>query len=296
MSTQAQSPTETPIAGWEAAQIDRANAAGTQPVLFVHGLWLLSSSWERWASLFEQAGFVAVTPGWPDDPQTVEEALANLEVFARKSLGQVADHIQAVAERLDRKPAIVGHSFGGLIAEIVAGRGLAAASVAISPAPFRGVLALPISALRSAAGVIANPLNRHRAVPLTFDQFRYAFANAVSEDEARQLYDTYSVPGPGEPVFQAADENLNPWSEAKVDTDNPDRGPLLIIGAGQDHTAPWAIADASYKRQRHNPGITEIVKLEARGHALTIDHGWQDVAETALAFLTRVLTVDPTDL
>jgi pimeloyl-ACP methyl ester carboxylesterase len=294
MSTQAQSPTETPIAEWEAAQIDRANAAGTQPVLFVHGLWLLPSSWERWASLFEQAGFVAVTPGWPDDPQTVEEALANPEVFARKSLGQVADHIQAVAERLDRKPAIVGHSFGGLITEMVAGRGVAAASVAISPAPFRGVLALPISALRSAAGVIANPLNRHRAVPLTFEQFRYAFANAVSEDEARQLYDTYSVAGPGEPVFQAADENLNPWSEAKVDTESPDRGPLLIIGADQDHTAPLVIAEASYKRQRHNPGITEIVKLEGRGHALTIDHGWQDVAETALAFLTRVLPVDPT--
>jgi pimeloyl-ACP methyl ester carboxylesterase len=283
-----------PIADWEAAQIDRANASGKQPVLFVHGLWLLPSSWERWASLFEQAGFVAVTPGWPDDPQTAEEARANPERFARKSIGQVADHITAVAERLDRKPAVVGHSFGGLITEIVAGRGLAAASVAISPAPFRGVLALPISALRSAGPVIANPLNRHRAVPLTFEQFRYAFANAVSEDEARQLYDTYSVPGSGEPVFQAADENINPWSEAKVDTKNPDRGPLLIIGADQDHTAPWAIANASYKRQRHNPGVTEIVKLEGRGHALTIDHGWRDVAEKALAFLTRFLTGDPT--
>jgi pimeloyl-ACP methyl ester carboxylesterase len=293
MSTQA-STTEAPIAEWELAQIDRANATGKQPVLFVHGLWLLPSSWERWETLFEQAGFVAVAPGWPDDPQTTEEARANPEVFGRKSIGQVANHVQAVAERLDRKPAIVGHSFGGLITEIVAGRGVAAASVAISPAPFRGVLALPISALRSAAGVITNPLNRHRAVPLTFEQFRYAFANAVSEDEAGQLYNTYSVAGPGKPVFQASDENLNPWSEAKVDTKNPDRGPLLIIGADQDHTAPWAIADASYKKQRHNPGITEIVKLEGRGHALTIDHGWQDVAETALAFLTRVLTVNPT--
>jgi pimeloyl-ACP methyl ester carboxylesterase len=294
MNTQTQSATETPIAEWEAAQVDRANASGKQPVLFVHGLWLLPSSWDRWTSLFEQAGFVAVAPGWPDDPQTVEEARANPEVFARKSIGQVADHIQAVAERLDRKPAVIGHSFGGLITEIVAGRGLAAASVAISPAPFRGVLALPISALRSAGPVIANPLNRNRAVPLTFEQFRYAFANAVGEDEARQLYDTYSVAGPGEPVFQGADANLNPWSEAKVDTKNPDRGPLLIIGADQDHTAPWVIANASYKRQRHNPGTTEIVKLEGRGHALTIDHGWQDVAGTALAFLTRFLTVDPT--
>jgi len=268
-------------------QLERANASGHTPVVFVHGLWLLPSSWDRWADAFYEAGYSSVTVGWPDDPETVEEAKARPEVFAGKSIGDVADYIQAVIEQLDAKPAIVGHSFGGLLAQILAGRGLAAASVAISPAPFRGVLPLPISALRSSSPVLSNPRNRHRAVPLTYEQFRYAFANAVSEEEAERLYNEYSVPGPGEPLFQAATANFNPWTEAKVDAKNPDRGPLLIISADQDHTVPWAIASASYKKQKHNAAVTEIVKLEGRGHALTIDDGWRVVADTALAFVQR---------
>jgi non-heme chloroperoxidase len=171
--------------------------------------------------------------------------------------------------------------------EILAGRGLSAVSVAISPAPFRGVLPLPISALRSSAPVLHNPLNRNRAVPLTYDQFRYAFANAVGEDEAKQLYDTYAVPAPGQPLFQAATANFNPWTEAKVDSENPDRGPLLIIAGEQDHTVPWAIANASFKREERNPGVTEIVSIPGRGHALTIDAGWRVVADKALEFVKR---------
>jgi non-heme chloroperoxidase len=268
-------------------QVERANASGHTPVVFVHGLWLLPSSWDRWASVFNEAGYSSVTVGWPDDPETVEEAKAKPEVFAGKSIGDVADYIQAVIEGLNGKPAIVGHSFGGLLTQILAGRGLSAASVAISPAPFRGVLPLPISALRSSSAVLSNPRNRHRAVPLTYDQFRYAFANAVSEEEAERLYNEYSVPGPGEPIFQAAAANFNPWTEAKVDTKTPERGPLLIISADEDHTVPWAIANASYKRQKHNASVTEIVKLEDRGHALTIDDGWRTVADTALAFVQR---------
>jgi len=275
------------ISDHEAAQIERANESGRTPVVFVHGLWLLPSSWDRWSEVFEEAGYIAVTAGWPDDPDTVEEAKAHPEVFAGKSVGDVADHVGALVQKLDAKPAVVGHSFGGLLTQIVAGRGLSAASVAISPAPFRGVLPLPISALRSSAAVLSNPRNRNRAVPLTYDQFRYAFANSVDEDEARQLYDEYSVPGPGEPIFQAAAANLNPWTEAKVDTKNPERGPLLIISADEDHTVPWSIANASYKKQRQNEGVTEIVKLDNRGHALTIDGGWRGVADTALAFVKR---------
>jgi len=271
----------------EQSQVDRANASGRTPVLFIHGLWLLPSSWDRWAELFEQSGYAPLTPGWPDDPDTVEEAAAKPEVFAGKSIKDVADHYDEVIQKLSAKPAIVGHSFGGLMTEILAGRGLAAASVPISPAPFRGVLPLPISALRSASPVLKNPANRHRAVPLTYDQFRYAFANAVGEDEAKELFETYAVPAPGEPLFQAAVANLNPWTEAKVDHKNPDRGPMLIIYGEKDHTVPPSIAKASYKEEAKNPGVTEIAEIEGRGHALTIDGGWRDVADTALEFLKK---------
>jgi non-heme chloroperoxidase len=277
----------TTVTEHEAAQVEHANASGRTPVIFVHGLWLLPSSWDRWAELFEAAGYAALTPGWPDDPDTVAQAKEHPEVFAGKSVGQVADHFAAIAGALARKPAVIGHSFGGLLAQILAGRGLAAVSVAIDPAPFRGVLPLPISALRSASPALGNPASRHRAVPLTYDQFRYAFANAVTEDEAKQLYETYAVPAPGLPLFQAAAANFNPWTEVKVDTGNPGRGPLLIISGEKDHTVPWAIANASYKHQVHNENVTEITEMPARGHALTIDSGWREVADTALAFVQR---------
>ncbi|MEU3855182.1 alpha/beta hydrolase [Streptomyces sp. NPDC029554] len=268
-------------------QIEAANASGKPPVVFIHGLWLLPTSWQRWADVFAAAGYAPVLPGWPDDPDTVEEAHAHPEVFARKSVGQVADHFCELIGKLERKPAVVGHSFGGLITQITAGRGLSAAAVAIDPAPFRGVLPLPVSALRVASAVLGNPANYHRAVPLTYEQFRYGFANAVPEEEARQLYDTYAVPASGEPLFQAALANLNPWTEVKVDTDNADRGPLLIVSGEKDHTVPWAIANASYKQQKNNPGITEIVEIHNRGHSLTIDSGWREVCDTALAFIKR---------
>jgi non-heme chloroperoxidase len=233
-----------------------------------------------------------LTPGWPDDPETVEEANANPEVFANKTIGQVADHFAEIIGKLKNKPAVIGHSFGGLLTQMLAGRGLSAASVAVDPAPFRGVLPLPISALKAASPVLGNPANRHRAVPLTYDQFRYAFANAVSEEEAKELYETYAVPTPGAPLFQAATANLNPWTEAKVDTKNPDRGPLLIISGEKDHTVPPAIANASYKKQERNEGVTEIVEIPNRGHALTIDSGWREVADTALAFVQRFANAD----
>jgi pimeloyl-ACP methyl ester carboxylesterase len=268
-------------------QVSRANASGLTPVVFIHGLWLLPSSWDRWAAVFEEAGYTALTPGWPDDPETVEEAHAHPEVFAHKTVGQVADHYTEVIGQLETKPAVIGHSFGGLLAQIVAGRGLSAATVAIDPAPFRGVLPLPISALKSAAPVLGNPANHSRAVPLTYDQFRFGFANAVSEEEARQLYDTFAVPAAGKPLFQAATANLNPWTEAKVDSKNPDRGPLLIVSGEKDNTVPWSIANASYKKQKRNKGVTEIIEMKNRGHALVVDSGWREVADTALAFVKR---------
>jgi pimeloyl-ACP methyl ester carboxylesterase len=276
-----------PITERETRQVEQANASGRTPVVFIHGLWLLPSSWDRWAELFEEAGYAAVTPSWPDDPETIEEARANPDVFAKKTLGQVADHTAEVIGRLTKKPAVMGHSTGGLLAQIIADRGLSAATVAIDPGPFRGVLPLPLSTLKSAWPVLGNPLNRGRAVTLTLDQFKYGWANALSDEEAKQLYDTYHVATPGVALMQMALANVNPWTEAKVDTSNPDRGPLLIIEGEKDHTVAWAIANASYKRQRRNPGVTEIKKIANRGHSLTIDSGWREVAETALAFVKR---------
>jgi non-heme chloroperoxidase len=275
------------ITDYEQEQVTAANDSGRPVVVFVHGLWLLPSSWDRWRVRFEAAGYSTLAPGWPDDPNTVEEANRCPEVMAHKSVGQIADHFAEVIGELGTKPAIVGHSFGGLLTQILAGRSLSAASVAIDPAPFRGVLPLPISALKSASPVIGNPANHGRAVPLTYDQFRFGFANAVSENEAKELYVTYAVPGSGVPLFQAATANLNPWTEVKVKTKNPERGPLLIMSGENDNTVPWSIANASYKRQKRNEGVTEIVEMPDRGHSLVIDSGWRDVAETALAFVQR---------
>ena len=271
----------------ELVQVKRANATTATPVLFIHGLWLLPSSWDGWATLFEEAGYVALTPDWPDDPETVEVARAEPEVLANKTLKQVADHTTQVITALDKKPVIIGHSTGGLLAEMLAGRGLAAVTVAIDPGVFRGVLPLPLSVLRGVGPFLVNPRTRGRAITLTFDQFRYGWANALDEEEAMELYDRFHVAGSGISLVQMGNANLNPWTEAKVDTKNPDRGPLLIIDGEKDHTVPWAIADAAYKRQKRNPGVTEIVKIPNRGHSLTIDHGWREVAETALAFVKR---------
>jgi pimeloyl-ACP methyl ester carboxylesterase len=275
------------ITDYEQDEIARANETGSAPVVFIHGLWLLPSSWDRWRTVFEEAGYATLAPGWPDDPNTVDEANRHPEVFAHKTVGQVADHFEEVIKLLTQKPAIVGHSFGGLLTQILAGRGRSAASVAIDPAPFRGVLPLPISSLKSASPVLGNPANRGRAVPLTYDQFRYAFANAVNENEAQELYATFAVPAAGVPLFQAATANLNPWTEVKVKTKGSDRGPLLILDGEKDHVVPWAIANASFKRQQRNDNVTELTKVPDRGHALTIDHGWREVAQISLDFVGR---------
>ena len=275
----------------ENREIEAANASGNTPVVFIHGLWLLPSSWDRWADFFSEAGYAPVAPDWPDDPETVETARANPKALAGKRLGEVADHTAEVIDALEKKPVVMGHSTGGLLAEIIAGRGLSTATVAIDPGPFRGVLPLPYSTLKVSAPILKNPLNRGRAITLSFDQFKYGWTNAIeSEDEAKRLYEEFHVAAPGVALMQMANANLNPWTEAKVDTKNPERGPLLIIDGEKDHTVPWAIANASYKRQRHNPAVTEITKIPNRGHSLTIDSGCREVADTALQFVQRFTT------
>ena len=279
----------------ERREIDAANASGATPVVFIHGLWLLPSSWSNWAAYFDQAGYAPLTPDWPDDPETVQAARANPDVLARKTLGQVADHTTAIIDALDTKPVIIGHSTGGLLAQMLAGRGLSAATVAVDPGVFRGVLPLPASVLKGVGPFLVNPLTRGRAITLTFDQFKYGWANALDDKEAKELYDTFHVAGSGIALVQMGNANLNPWTESKVDTKNPDRGPLLILDGEKDHTVPWAIANAAYKRQKRNPNVTEIEKMPNRGHSLTIDHGWQEVAQTALDFVKRFVPAKPSE-
>jgi non-heme chloroperoxidase len=273
----------------EQQQIDRANAEGKQPVVFVHGLYLLASSWDNWRALFEEQGYTTLAPGWPDDPETVAQATDDPEVFANKRIKQVTDHYADAIHQLKQKPAVIGHSFGGLIAQMLADEGLSAVTVAIDAAGFRGVLPLPLSELKVGAPVLSNPANYHRAVALSYEQFRYGFANVLEEEEAHQLYDTYAVPGSGTFIFQGASANLNPWTEDRVDTKNPARGPLLLIAGEKDHTVPLAVVKAEYKLQQHNPAETSFREMPNRGHSLIIDHGWREVAEVALDFIAKQL-------
>ncbi|WP_329482369.1 alpha/beta hydrolase [Kribbella sp. NBC_01484] len=271
----------------ELGEIEIANTSGRPPVVFVHGLWLLAGSWQVWQDKFEAAGFATVAPGWPDEPESVGEGRANPSVFAGKSVGAITAYYADVIARLERKPGIVGHSFGGLITQKLAGMGLGTVSVPIDPAPGRGVLPLPLSALRASFPALRNPANRKKAVMLTYDQFRFAFVNAVPEDEARRLYDEFPVPGAGLPLFQAAVANFNPKSETLVDRANPDRGPMKFLSGEKDHTVPWAITNAAYQKQRGNAAVTEIEELPGRGHSLVIDSGWEEVADAALTFVQK---------
>jgi pimeloyl-ACP methyl ester carboxylesterase len=281
-------PPTTTSSERETRQVEQANASGKTPVVFIHGLWLLPSSWDRWVAFFEENGYAGVTPDWPDDPETVEQARANPHVFAKKNLKQAADHTAEVISGLIQKPAVMGHSTGGLLAQMIADRGLSAATVAIDPGPFRGVLPVPFSTLKVLAPVLRNPLSRWRAITLTFDQFKFGWTNAIDdEEEAKRLYDEFHVAAPGVALLQMANANLNPFTEAKVDPKNPDRGPLLILEGEKDHTVHPAIANAAYKPQRRSEGVTEIEQFPNRGHSLTIDGGWREVAEKALAFVKR---------
>lgn len=271
----------------EQSEVEQANASGKQPVVFIHGLWLLSSSWDRWRRLFEDNGYSTIAPGWPDDPETVAEAREHPEVFAHKMVQAVTDHYLDAIGRLNEKPAVVGHSFGGLIAQKIAGEGASAVTVSIDPAPGRGVLPLPPSALKSGSPVLGNPANARRSVTLTFDEFKYGWANNLDEEEARQLYDEFHVAASGVPIFQAAVANLNPFSETKVEYKAENRGPILLISGEKDHTVPHAITHAAYKQHSKNAGVTEFVELPGRGHSLVIDHGWEEVARTALDFIRK---------
>ncbi|HVQ94722.1 MAG TPA: alpha/beta hydrolase [Mycobacteriales bacterium] len=259
------------------------------PVVFIHGLWLHASSWAPWVDLFASAGYAPIAPGWPGIPDTVDTARANPDSIADHGIDDVTKHYAAIIEGLPQPPILIGHSFGGMIAEKLLGENRGAAAIAIDAAQIKGVLPLPLSSLRATLPVFKNPANKHHAVSLTAEQFRYSFGNAVSPEESDELFDRWTIPAPGKPLFEAAAANFSPHSPAKVNTDNADRGPLLLIMGGQDHTVPEAITKSTLKQYRHSDAVTELLEFADRGHSLTIDSGWRGVADGCLAWLKKQL-------
>ena len=270
---------------YELSEIERANREDKQTVIFIHGLWMLPSSWAHWLSYFESQGFVTLSVRWPGDTQSVDEARNSPDLFAGHSVPQITAGIAELILKLNKKPILIGHSFGGLIAQKLAGQGLSLCTIAIDPAPFKGVLPLPVSVLKAFMPILLKPANRSRAVSLSQAQFRFGFGNAISEEESNALYKEYAVPTPGKPLFEGAVANFNPKAGTKVNLINPERGPLLIISGEFDHVVPRAMTTAAFKLQGKNENKTEFVEIPGRGHSLVIDEGWQEVAEQSLKFI-----------
>jgi pimeloyl-ACP methyl ester carboxylesterase len=262
-------------------------ASEPTPVVFVHGLWLHHTSWGAWADLFREQGYDPVAPGWPGEPGTVEESRATPQTMAGYGVGEVADHYAGIIAGLPAKPIVIGHSFGGLIVQNLLGRDLAAAAVAIDPAPIKGVLPLPVSSLRVASIALRNPGNRKGTVALTPAQWRYGFTNTRAEAESQELYEKWAMPSPGRPLFQAATANFTPGAATTVDTRNATRGPLLITEGGHDHTVAPPISRATYKLYRKSPATTEFKAFPDRDHSLALNSDWREVADAVLGWLTE---------
>lgn len=254
-------------------------------VVFVHGLWLHSSSWQPWADLFAQRGYIPHMPGWPGDADTVEQTRANPEAVADVGIDDVFKHYAEIIDRVGGRVVLVGHSFGGMLVQKLLGENHGAGGIAIGAAQIRGVLPLPLSSLHATLPVFKNPANKHRAVALTADEFRYAFGNAISREESDALFEQWTIPSPGRPLFEAAAANFSLHSPARVNTENNDRGPLLLMMGGRDHTVPETITKATLKQYKHSTAVTDVVDFPDRGHSLTIDNGWREVAESCLSWL-----------
>ncbi|OAN41406.1 alpha/beta hydrolase [Microbacterium sp. H83] len=261
--------------------------ANPTKVIFIHGLWLHSTAWQPWVDLFNKNGFDAVAPGWPNEPATVAAARNNPGLVANIGIDDITAHYERIIRDLDEAPVVIGHSFGGLITQKLAGMGLTRAAVAIDPAQIKGVKPLPFAQLRSGLPALGNPANKKRAVSLTEKQFRYGFGNAISEEESSQLFNRWTIPSPARPLFEAASANFSAKSPAKVNTANNTRGPLLLVSGQMDHTVPDVVTRAAFKLYGDSTAVTELKQFADRGHSLTVDSGWKAIADYSLEWLAR---------
>jgi pimeloyl-ACP methyl ester carboxylesterase len=255
-------------------------------VVLVHGLWMTPLSWEHWIERFEARGHRVLAPAWPGFDRKIEEIRSDTTPFEGLGLTEIADHYAKIIQALDAPPIVMGHSFGGLVTQILLDRGLGSAGVAIDPAQPKGILALPWSTFRVVWPVFRNPAGVGKANALTAKQFHYAFGNTLSEHESAKVYERYAVPGPNRPLFQAGLANLNPKAASKVNLKNDDRAPLLIIGGGADHVVPPRTSRTNFKLYHASKAITEYKEFPGRSHYLVGQDGWEEVADYALDWAT----------
>jgi pimeloyl-ACP methyl ester carboxylesterase len=261
------------------------SATKPNPIIFIHGLWIHSAAWQPWLELFGNHGYTATAPGWPGDSATVAETRENPDALNDMGIAQMVDHYTELIGTPEVKPVAIGHSFGGLIAQELLANGVVAAAIAIDPAPIKGVKALPYAQLKSAFPVLGNPANLHRTVSLTAKQFHYAFGNALTAEESDALHAEWTIPGAGLPLFQDASANFFPHSPAKVDTHLAERGPLLLTSGTEDHVVPLKVTKEVFGKYSKGAADTEFHVFEGKGHSLTIDNGWKEVADVALNWL-----------
>jgi non-heme chloroperoxidase len=258
-------------------------------IVFIHGAWLASNSWDRFAAFFAESGYATLAPEWPrksGDVADLREAAAGV---AGLGVEEIVDHYAAIIGALAEPPIVIGHSFGGLIAQILLGRGLGRATVAMDPAAPKGVKRVPLSSLRAAAPAIAHPSKRHGVVELEFEQFNYAFTNTWDPADAREAFERYAVPETGRIFFEDGLANFTLHGPTEVDFDREDRGPLLITVGEHDHTVPPAVAKSNFEKYRHSAATTEFVEFPGRSHLLMAGEGWEEVAQYIADWLDRVL-------
>ncbi len=263
------------------------------PIVLIHGLWETSLAWENWVEYYKNRGFEVIAKSWPGmDGKTIAELRTNTESFANLGIGEIVDHYAAMIEKLEQPPIVIGHSFGGAITEILLDRGLAAAGVAIAPAPLKGIYLLPFASLKSAFPILKNPANNHKAVMLTAEEFHYGFTNGMSPEDSKAAYDRYAIPGPGHVLFQAALANFAPHAQASVNYKNPNRAPLLLVGGSLDHTVPAKVVKKTSKLQDRSGAVTYYKEFEGRNHFTLGAPGWEEVADFALNWAINPVEMD----